>query len=171
MFAVIAERPWFEGRHCDTVLCLMHFLASRPLHAKQIDVQTYRHFLGRRHNGDNKHIIQMDQYRMVVGETAEYLFFLLTALPRCTTSESTSYITLYLYMEDEEERIRDQLSKPSMDMPEGDSFMFDNIDSFVTLSRLNKCACNHLIAIRGTMSLGKNRANGGKFHEDPDDHY
>jgi hypothetical protein len=37
-------------------------------------------------------------------------------------------------MEGEGERIRDKLSKYSMEIEKEDSFMFNNIDSFVALS-------------------------------------
>jgi hypothetical protein len=40
-------------------------------------------------------------------------------------------------MEDKEEHVRDELSSNLMRITKGDSFMFDNIDSFVTLSKEN----------------------------------
>jgi hypothetical protein len=40
-------------------------------------------------------------------------------------------------MEDKEERIRDVLSEPELEIAKGRSFLFDNIDSFVALSRDN----------------------------------
>jgi hypothetical protein len=45
-------------------------------------------------------------------------------------------------MEDEEQPVRDELSRESLKIAKGRSFMFDSIDSFVALSRDNSFVKN-----------------------------